>query len=207
MGQGRGVDAVVPLAPRDETASSGPFKRGTHAPLAIRWFGTTALWGHLRHLLAVTAASNQLDLRDWMRPEAPENLLDRVGRVLAAQPQGPSLAERLGREVWIDFVADTGDDHDLSVAVGRMLFAEYTLAGPHARTLPRGDLLIFGGDTAYPAATAHELERRLLEPWNSVIAGKAQDDTASSDARDSRQSRLVRRPRRVRASLSPERPR
>jgi hypothetical protein len=176
VGQGRGVDAVVPLAPRDETASSGPFQRGTHAPVAIRWFGTTALWGHLRHLLAVTAASNQLDLRDWMRPERPQTLLDRVGSVLNASPDGASLAERLGREVWIDFVADTGDDHDLSGAVGRMLFAEYTLTGSEPRTLPRGDVLMFGGDTAYPAATAHELERRLLQPWNRVIAGTAEDD-------------------------------
>jgi hypothetical protein len=90
--------------------------------------------------------------------------------VLAASPDGPSLAERLGREVWIDFVADTGDDHDLSQAVGRMVFAEYALGDTEPRSLPRGDLLIFGGDTAYPAATAHELERRLLQPWNRVLA-------------------------------------
>jgi hypothetical protein len=38
----------------------------------------TALAGHLRHLLAVAAASNQLDLRDWMRPEDPAGLLNRI---------------------------------------------------------------------------------------------------------------------------------
>jgi hypothetical protein len=174
-GQGGDGNAAVPLVPREKTARHGRFQRGAHSPFAIRWFGTTALWGHVRHLLAVTAASNQLDLRDWMRPEEARDLLDRVGSVLAAPPDGPSLAERLGREVWIDFVADTGDDHDLSLAVGRMLFAEYALAGTEPRRLPRGDLLIFGGDTAYPAATAHELGRRLLEPWNSVLAGKADE--------------------------------
>ena len=135
----------------------------------------TALWGHLRHLLAVTAASNQFDLRDWMRAEDADDLLRRVGRVLAASAGGSSLTERLGREVWIDFVADTGDDHDVSQAVGRMLFADYALGGADPRSLPRGDLLIFGGDTAYPAATAHELERRLLQPWNGVLAEKGDD--------------------------------
>ena len=169
------VSDAVAIAPRDETTRPERFHRGAHSPFAIRWFGMTALWGHVRHLLAITAASNQLDLRDWMRPEDAHDLLDRVGRVLAASPVGPSLAERLGREVWIDFVADTGDDHDLSLAVGRMLFAEYALAGTDRRRLPRGDLLIFGGDTAYPAATANELERRLLQPWNSVLAGKAEE--------------------------------
>ena len=52
-----------------------------------------------------------------------------MSRVLGASEAGGSLAERLGREVWIDFVADTGDDHDLSLAVGRMVFSEHTLGG------------------------------------------------------------------------------
>ncbi len=159
----------VRLAPRDATRTLGRVHRGAQSPLAIRWFGMTALVGHLRHLLATAAASHQLDLRDWMRPEDAAALLDRASRVLGAPASGTHLAERLGREVWIDFVADTGDDHDLSRAVGQMLFAEYAIAGPHARTLPRGDLLVFGGDTAYPAATAHEIERRLLRPWNAVL--------------------------------------
>ena len=75
-----GTDAL-PLAPRQAPDRIGPFHRGAHAPFAIRWFGMTALTGHLRHLLAVTAASNQLDLRDWMRPEEANGLLDRVGRI------------------------------------------------------------------------------------------------------------------------------
>jgi hypothetical protein len=60
----------------------GRFRCGAHKPLAIRWFGMTALAGHLRHLLAVAAASNQLDLRDWMQPEDAAGLLDRVCQVL-----------------------------------------------------------------------------------------------------------------------------
>jgi hypothetical protein len=154
------------------------FHRGAHAPFAIRWFGTTALVGHLRHLVAVAAASQQLDLRDWMRPETAAQLLDRVSRVLGAPEAGGSLAERLGREVWIDFVADTGDDYDLSAAVGWMLFSEYTLDGEDARRLPRGDVLICGGDTAYPLSSGNELERRLLGPWNAVLRERAPDGRA-----------------------------
>jgi hypothetical protein len=174
-GEGGVVAEAVPLDVRPPGGARRRAQRGAHAPFAIRWFGMTALWGHLRHLLAVAAASNQFDLRDWMRAEDADDLLMRVGRVLATPDGGASLTERLGREVWIDFVADTGDDHDVSQAVGRMLFADYALGGAESRTLPRGDLLIFGGDTAYPAATAHELERRLLQPWNGVLAGKRND--------------------------------
>jgi len=56
-----------------------------------------------------------------------------------------------------------------------MLFAEYALSGDKPRRLPRGDILVFGGDVAYPASTAYELERRLLRPWNHVLHGKAED--------------------------------
>jgi hypothetical protein len=150
----------------------GRFHRGTHPPFAIRWFGMSALAGHLRHLVATAAASNDLDFRDWMQPDQPAILLDRVCDVLGASTPGSSLTERLGREVWIDFVADTGDDHDVSLAVGSMLFSEYSLSGDEARVLPRGDILLFGGDTAYPAATTNELQRRLLQPWNSLLRQK-----------------------------------
>jgi hypothetical protein len=125
-------------------------------------------------MVAVAAASHQLDPRDWMRPEEPAVLLQKVCAILDARGEGPSLAERLGREVWIDFVADTGDDHDVSVAVARLVAAEYETNAGSRRTLPRGDLLIFGGDTAYPASTAAEILRRLVRPWNRVL--RAQRD-------------------------------
>jgi hypothetical protein len=165
----------IPLAPRRAASAPSRFHRGTHPPFAIRWFGASALVGHLRHLVAVAAASNQLDLRDWMRPDDPDTLAARIGRVLEAKGGGRTLTERLGRDVWIDFVADTGDDHDVSVAVARMVAAEYVTTSGEACTLPRGDLLVFGGDTAYPASTAPEIQRRLLRPWNRVLRARADE--------------------------------
>jgi hypothetical protein len=171
------VDTVpVTLEPRREQRTLRRFRRGTQAPIAIRWFGMTALAGHLRHLIAAAAASNNFDLRDWMRPISATALLDRVGQVLGASTSEGTLSERLGRDVWIDFVADTGDDYEVSLAVGRFLFNEYALSGEEPRILPRGDLLIFGGDTAYPVATASELERRLISPWNGVLRERANHD-------------------------------
>ena len=174
-GEARRPDGAAPLLPRDTRTRVGRFHRGAHSPFAIRWFGMTALVGHVRHLVAVAAASQQLDLRDWMRPESGTHLLDRVSRVLGASGAGASLAERLGRPVWIDFVCDTGDDYDLSLAVGRMVLSDHTLGGEDARQLPRGDVLIFGGDTAYPLSTGYELERRLLRPWNAVLHERGAD--------------------------------
>jgi hypothetical protein len=159
----------VPLAPRGDEPSPIAFHRGAREPYGIRWFGSTALMGHLRHLGAESLASGQLDTRDWMRPQPPADLLDEVAGVLGATGGGSTLAERLGRDVWIDFVGDTGDDCDVSAAVAGMLFCEYALQDGSGRILPRGDVLIFAGDTAYPLSSAMEISRRLTNPWNRVL--------------------------------------
>jgi hypothetical protein len=164
-----GVGAAAPLV----------FHRGAHAPYATRWFGVTSLAGHARNFVASAIAAESIDSRDWMRPGNAEELLQHCTRVLGAEwrGRGPTLAEALGRPVWIDFVADTGDDHDVSQAVARMLFASYSVEeGGLTRVLPRGDVLLFGGDTAYPVATGEEIARRVVAPWNEVLREKAQDE-------------------------------
>ncbi len=184
----------VPLRPR---GASRPifetFRQGTHPPYAIRWFGVTSLFGHARHFAASAIASESVDARDWMRPETPEELLREVAEGLGV-PAGRSfahLAEAMGRPIYIDYVADTGDDRDVASAVARMIFSTYRLepestgepgeeeggggtasARDLGRVLPRGDVLLFGGDTAYPVATAEEIQNRLILPFREVLAGR-----------------------------------
>jgi hypothetical protein len=165
----------VLLVPRGNSPPPLVFHRGAHAPYATRWFGATSLGGHARNLVASAIAAESIDSRDWMRPASPEELLSHVVRVLGGQPSAPTLVQALGREVWIDFVADTGDDHDVSQAVARMLFATYAVEeGGARRVLPRGDVLLFGGDTAYPVATGEEIARRVVAPWNEVLRERSE---------------------------------
>jgi len=154
-------------APRDEPCAH--YTRGQRRPRAIAWFGFTAFWGHLRHLIASAIATENIDSRQWMIPDAPPRLLERAVGVLAERGarNAPTLVEALGRDVWIDFVADTGDDVSVSEAVARLVFGTYELED--GTKLPRGDLLILGGDLAYPVATVREVSRRLVEPWNRVL--------------------------------------
>jgi len=168
----------VPLYARGDAPPPKRFVRGAHEPFGIRWFGTTALPGQIRHLAAEAFASGQLDSRDWMRAQQPAELLNEVARVLEAPAAGSTLTERLGRDVWIDFVADAGDDSDVSSAVARMVFSEYEVQDGSGRVLPRGDLLIFGGDTAYPLSSAWEAARRLTHPWNRVLKRLGQPERA-----------------------------
>ncbi|AKV04675.1 calcineurin-like phosphoesterase family protein [Labilithrix luteola] len=188
------AEPLVPifLEPRGDRLGPLVFRHGAHPPFAIRWYGITSLFGHLRNFVARAIATESVDSRDWMRPNAPEELLRatvsvlRGGQSRTSSPDGDpqagngplgttkpaaSLVEALDRPVWIDFVADTGDDRDVSAGVGEMLASTYECADDagHKRTLPRGDLLVFGGDVAYPVATADEIYKRLVLPWNEQL--------------------------------------
>jgi hypothetical protein len=135
------------------------------------------LAGHARNLVASAIAAESIDARDWMKPAAPGELLGHVARVLGGDEARSTLTESLGREVWIDFVADTGDDRDVSHAVARMIAATYEVEeGGDTRVLPRGDVLLFGGDTAYPVATGEEIARRLVAPFNEVLREQVGDE-------------------------------
>lgn len=96
-----------------------------------------------------------------------------MSAVLGGRRDAPSLTEALDRDVWIDFVADTGDDVAVSGAVARLVFAEYEVDDPlrpsERLVLPRGDVLLFGGDTAYPVATEVEIHNRVIVPFSRVL--------------------------------------
>lgn len=65
--------------------------------------------------------------------------------------------------VWVDFVADLGDGFDSTYAVAWLLGRENLEVEGH--TLPRGRLLIMGGDEVYPAATASAYKHQLRDPY------------------------------------------
>ena len=166
----------IPLEPRGERPEPLVFRQGAHPPFGIRWYGVTSLFGHLRNFTARAIATESVDSRDWMRPNPPAEILTAslgVLGVAAGAPEAklPTLVEALGRSVWIDFVADTGDDRDVSAAVGNMLASTYDVGEAHGGRLflPRGDVLVFGGDIAYPVATADEIYKRLVLPWNEQL--------------------------------------
>ncbi len=158
------------MGPAPPDGAPATTTRGAVRPRAIAWFGFTSFWGHLRHLVASAIATENVDSRKWMIPDEPADLISAIVRVLEpgrTAPDGATLLDALGRELLIDFVADTGDDVSVSAAVARIIAREYAL--PDGETLPRGDVLLLGGDTAYPVATVREISRRLVDPWNAVF--------------------------------------
>ncbi|MBK7583496.1 MAG: hypothetical protein IPI67_25305 [Myxococcales bacterium] len=155
------------------------FVRGHEHPRGVVWFGVRSFWGHLRHFVASAIATEDIDSRDWMTADPPYTLAERAATALGARPDAAPLATTLGRDVWIDFIADTGDDVSVSRKVAELVFSTYELPDPDRPgeylDSPRGDVLLFGGDTAYPVATATEIANRVLVPFNQVLE-KVDDD-------------------------------
>ncbi len=149
----------------------GAFHRGRTFPRAIAWFGLKSFWGHLWHLAASVIATEDIDSRDWMMPESSADFTRRVALQLGAALDSASVTSSIERDLWFDYIADTGDDADVSRAVVEMLFADHAWEDLEGQTivLPRGDLLIFGGDTAYPVATDLEIHNRVTVPFNRVL--------------------------------------
>ena len=73
---------------------------------------------------------------------------------------------------WIDYMSDTGDGFDSTFTVASLLAAE-TLAvtGPDGERheLPRGRLLVLGGDEVYPTASSERYEDRLKGPMRTAL--------------------------------------
>lgn len=87
-------------------------------------------------------------------------------------PGGPVDLPHAGPGIWVDFTADTGDGFAPTFSVASVLARpELTIEGADAGplTLPRGDVLVLGGDEVYPAASARAYENRTLGPYRAAF--------------------------------------
>jgi hypothetical protein len=157
----------------------GGFVRGKHTPRGIAWYGVGSFWGHLQHFIASGIATEDIDSRDWMHADDARSLALDVAKHLTsgAMAEGETVTEMLGRDLIIDFIADTGDDSSVSEAVARIVFTPWLLPDGEGNEIevPRGELLLFGGDTAYPVATSNEIHDRVIVPFNRVLATRRDD--------------------------------
>ncbi|MCL7034104.1 hypothetical protein MKW94_010031, partial [Papaver nudicaule] len=74
-------------------------------------------------------------------------------------------------ELWFDFMADTGDGGNSSYSVARLLAQpELEINDKESfHVLPRGDLLLIGGDLAYPNPSSFTYERRFFCPFEYAL--------------------------------------
>src|SRR5215510_7133337 len=68
--------------------------------------------------------------------------------------------------MWVDFIADLGDGFEATYAMAYLLAAHELKVRGTDKPLPAGQILIFGGDLAYPNATIEEYRARCLDPYS-----------------------------------------
>lgn len=74
-------------------------------------------------------------------------------------------------ELWIDYLADTGDGFNSTYTMAKLLSrkkCEHSFNGSQVAT-ERGRLLVLGGDQVYPAASRKEYDNRLIGPFRSAL--------------------------------------
>jgi len=78
-------------------------------------------------------------------------------------------AEDAGGDFWFDFAADTGDGFDATYAMAWLLSRESLTTARGADPLPRGRLLVLGGDQVYPTANREEYQDRFTGPFRAAL--------------------------------------
>jgi hypothetical protein len=74
-------------------------------------------------------------------------------------------------ELWLDYVADTGDGWNSTYAVAHALAQPQldVVVDGARRTTRRGDLLVFGGDAVYPVASREAYQHRLTAAYRTAL--------------------------------------
>ena len=87
-------------------------------------------------------------------------------REIQTQPQGPFDYTTSGG-LWIDYLSDTGDGWVATQTMAWVLAQPSLTVG--TQTLPRGKILLLGGDQVYPSATPEAYEDRFKGPFAAAL--------------------------------------
>ena len=92
-----------------------------------------------------------------------------AANAIAAQPFDASFdysKKAPQGDFWFDFMADTGDGWSSTFAMAQLVTQPSWPIG--GQDLPRGQLLVLGGDQIYPTASAEEYDNRFLHPFEEA---------------------------------------
>ena len=87
-------------------------------------------------------------------------------REIQREPQDPLDYSSVG-ELWIDYLSDTGDGWDATYTMAWLLAQPSLPFGDEE--LPRGSVLLLGGDQVYPTAGPETYEDRFIGPFAAAL--------------------------------------
>jgi len=138
-------------APRPRPRSLDPRELGFTPQPPVPWLAPLLLLSTgLRTLLAMLfgAYLDKRELQNSLPREVPRH-------------------DAINGELWLDYVADLGDGFDATYSVAYLLAQrELTIDG---KRLPRGHILVMGGDQVYPTASKQAYEDRCKGPYQAAL--------------------------------------
>lgn len=147
-------------------ASQQPRDLGFERQKMVNWYDPGQLLKTIVKVLLSAAFGSYADKRELMP-------------VLASREDESALpfhdySER--EDIWLDYTADLGDGWDSTYAVASLLARAEIDIG--REILPRGKLLILGGDEVYPTATRDEYKNRTTGPYQAALPWVRDEDQA-----------------------------
>jgi hypothetical protein len=148
--------------------STPPEKTPSDLPAMAGWFGPVLLVKLLWRVVVSDLFGQYADRRlilAALDPVTPEELVKRAQRFIPGNDNEEVWAFTPDDKhaVWIDYVADLGDGFDATYAMACLLARDaLTLDG---QALPRGQLLVMGGDEVYPTASFEAYHDKLITPY------------------------------------------
>lgn len=117
----------------------------------VRWLSTKVLSATAGRLLLARILGGYLDKRELQ----------------AINEQG-CFDHSETEELWLDYVADIGDGFDSTYSIA-YLESQDQLKVDAETTLPRGEILVMGGDEVYPSANWRDYENRTKGPYQAAL--------------------------------------
>lgn len=129
-----------------------------HKRWPVAWYNPAVLMRSAREMVATANQIRNLDRRELFKGDF---------KVIDIPTPNPN------EDFWWDFMSDSGDGGNASYTVARAMQvhdlqleeSEYHIP---LRPLPRGELLVLGGDLAYPGASTEEYQYRFIELWEAA---------------------------------------
>jgi Calcineurin-like phosphoesterase len=82
------------------------------------------------------------------------------------------------KEIWIDFIADTGDGWNPTYSVSYYASQRGLMlkSGINSYDTKRGNVLLFGGDEVYPTPSKEAYDQRLITPFKQAFGDDAPEE-------------------------------
>lgn len=149
-------DPVMPSeAPQRRPFDMSEEELGFRPQRAVRWLQPGVLIASAAQSLVAEILGSLVDSRELQA---------------SLQAVLPATVHRYAgsNELWLDYVADLGDGFDATYSIASLLGAE-TVELDGTAPLPRGKLLIMGGDQVYPDASVRAYEDRCRGVYRAAL--------------------------------------